>query len=92
MCLSKASNLASNADVVVYPNPNNGTFSIANLKSFNGAAQVTVLDMMGRTVYQQSVGGLDKITMNLAAQAAGVYTVRISNDAQVLNKLITITK
>jgi hypothetical protein len=76
-------------DVVVYPNPNNGTFTIRNLDTFKGAVNVSVIDMMGRMVYQSDVANQQQLDLNLN-QPAGIYTVRISSDEGVVTRQISV--
>jgi hypothetical protein len=70
----------SDASVMVYPNPSNGTFTV-EMNGAEGAAQLTVTDMVGKVVYSEAVvltndfrKGLD---LNLSA---GSYILNVASD------------
>ena len=58
---------------IVYPNPNNGSFTIELFEESN----ISIFNMLG-----QNVMNLDKVsgTQQLHVNEAGVYFVRISNE------------
>lgn len=61
----------------VYPNPNNGVFTI---ELANGSLKtVEVLDLTGRTV-MVSASANDAISMNISQLANGVYYVKVKSD------------
>lgn len=71
--------------VNVYPNPNNGVFSIA-LNGFNGKTVVEVYDMLGKQVFGTQLNGVDvnNVTeVNLQNVTSGIYMVRVINNGQV---------
>ncbi len=71
--------------VNVYPNPNNGVFSIA-LNGFNGNTVVEVYDMLGKQVFGTQLNGVDvnNVTeVNLQNVTSGLYMVRVINNGQV---------
>src|SRR6185312_6251392 len=70
-------NLAQYSDVKVYPNPNNGSFSIA-ISGLNGKAQVEIFNTLGQQVYTSSVSeGINQV--NIDTKASGVYFYRITS-------------
>lgn len=69
-------NIAENNDVKVYPNPNNGSFSIALSDNLTGKAQVEIYNTLGQQVYTALVSaGVNQV--NLDTKAAGIYLYRI---------------
>jgi hypothetical protein len=58
--------------IYVYPDPNNGTFSISNLQGANG--KLTITDIMGNEVYLQAYSQLP--TANCPLQ---IYLPQLSN-------------
>ena len=67
---------ATGSSVSLYPNPNNGIFTIEG----NGNYNVTIRNMLGQTIY---TGTMNTSTMSfdLSNVNKGVYFVNISNDS-----------
>jgi hypothetical protein len=61
--------------VLIYPNPNNGTFTIA-LQNVNELARVVVYNVLGEEVYQIKLNFSDT-QINLGSQPEGVYFYRV---------------
>lgn len=82
-------NLDMQDAVSVYPNPNNGTFtvSLSNLQLEN--AWVTLYDVTGRMVMSKQMHN-DQEIISLDNAAKGVYLMRIVMDNSVINKRIVI--
>lgn len=74
-------------DFAVYPNPNNGTFTITYDKSING--DVVISNMMGQTVYSENFsGGSMLINQDLTP---GIYMVKVlDQQAELVTKKIII--
>lgn len=69
--------LSNSTFVSVYPNPNNGSFTIES-SGLNGKATVEVYNILGEQVLGQIItGSTNQIT--LGAQPSGVYLYRILN-------------
>ena len=67
---------ATTSSVSLYPNPNNGIFTIEGNSNYN----VTIRNMLGQTIY---TGMMNASTMSfdLSNVNKGVYFVNISNDS-----------
>jgi hypothetical protein len=79
--------LTSANDVVIYPNPNKGNFTIQLAEAIAGTAEI--FDLTGRKVAHQTI--TDASTqMNLEGLSAGVYTLRLrlGDEAKVLKVVI----
>ncbi|GAB4137416.1 MAG: hypothetical protein Fur0041_12150 [Bacteroidia bacterium] len=72
------------AGVNLYPNPNNGTFTLA-INANVGDVLVEVMDMQGRVVFRSNENnvqsGFNK-QISLENQAAGVYMVRLTSEKE----------
>lgn len=79
--------------VNVYPNPNNGTFSI-DLEGWYNNASLTlrITDAQGRVVYASSDKDLldDKKVLTLEGLARGVYNLEVAGDKSRLIKKIIV--
>jgi len=78
--------VSSSYFVSVYPNPNDGNFTI----SYNVASQITALriaDMTGRIVYSQSLSGLEgKQTINASNLSRGIYYWEVISNSDISSK------
>lgn len=66
--------------MTVYPNPNQGNFSIEFMHEIIGAGELAIYDMAGRTVHRQFFskdGSFYTLKVNTAGLAEGLYTVDI---------------
>ena len=76
-------NIASNsAQINVYPNPNNGQFTIQS-SVVNGTASVEIYNILGKEIYTSSLnaGKNRNTTINIGNQPNGIYLYRvISNE------------
>ncbi len=79
-------NIANN-ELVVYPNPSSGEFTI-QYKPENSSATVSVYDNLGRLVIQESLKG--HTGLNLSDATGGIYLVRIEDGDRVLTKKILV--
>ena len=78
--------LGKEISVVVYPNPNNGNFTI-DLKDSEQTAVVQVFDLMGKLVFtNQNVIGISSI--NIQDQPKGIYIVKTTIGGQQFNHKI----
>lgn len=70
--------------VLLYPTQTNGLISLQNMKSLLGNTQITVLDIRGKEVMQQSIANWDAngtIQLDLAELKAGSYFVKVVSEA-----------
>ncbi len=64
---------------VVYPNPNNGTFTILN--PGNKEYDINVVNALGENLVTQHSSGI-RVVIDLGNQKRGIYFVRISSEGQ----------
>jgi hypothetical protein len=75
--------------VSIYPNPANGILNV----SASEKASVQLFDMNGRQVIDPiNVNANEKQVINTSSLAAGVYTMKVSNDRFVSVKQVVINK
>ncbi|SDJ29451.1 Por secretion system C-terminal sorting domain-containing protein [Flavobacterium noncentrifugens] len=69
-----------NADLFrVYPNPNNGSVTVS-ISKFSGKANIQVIDMNGRTVYNTDTDFSFEKTIDIHALQSGMYVLKISGN------------
>ncbi|MBN2166678.1 MAG: leucine-rich repeat protein [Marinilabiliaceae bacterium] len=74
--------------IKVYPNPNNGQFSVI-LNNFSERAEVTVYSLMGKKVFQTSPARPENFDIDLSSALKGLYIVKvISGGEQFMKKII----
>jgi len=78
----------------VYPNPNTGAFGIDIITSENGTLNVSVTDLLGRTIYTESrpLDGPVYLPINLTGAANGQYIVQATVNGKVFTKKVMINK
>jgi hypothetical protein len=80
---------SANAVAVVYPNPATDNLTIGLNNSVTGKVNVTIVDLTGRVVSEQSYNAAEKIEMNIAALAKGTYLVKVSTEtAQSVQRVV----
>ncbi len=82
-----------NPEVNVYPNPNNGTFTV-QLNEFI-PTEIRVADQNGRIVLRQAVNTMNKsqsLTIHLGLVANGIYTVQAINRTTVITSKIIVQR
>jgi subtilisin-like proprotein convertase family protein len=64
----------------VYPNPNNGSFTVEFDSTLNDAVTINVYDVNGRNVYQKEYNAMSNFKENLLLDViqSGVYLVEVS--------------
>ena len=63
-------------NVKVYPNPNNGIFTISNNEQ--GISNIEVYNPLGQIVYSQKLSTVNRtLSINISAQPSGVYIYRV---------------
>lgn len=79
----------TNADFMVYPNPSTGVFNVQMLEQLNAEFTVSVLDVTGRIVYQESRGE-NAFSIDLSNAASGSYTVAIQTLEHTMMKRVVV--
>lgn len=75
----------------IFPNPNNGTFTIEyNLNHENYVLEI--VDVMGKVVYQERFNTNNQQEIKLSTLNIGIYFVRIMNEFSVYSTKVNIIK
>lgn len=78
--------------VSIYPNPNNGSFTIKVEAELLSNASISIINAQGKVIHTvahpEFVNG--ELAIDLKGVSAGVYFVRIQNGEQAVNKKVTI--
>jgi len=71
--------------IVVYPNPNNGTFEI---KSEIPNPRITIFNSLGQVIYSKNVNQHEKINLTNCAEGLYYYTVEYNGKAGKAGKMV----
>ncbi|MFT4594723.1 MAG: hypothetical protein ACI9UR_000402 [Bacteroidia bacterium] len=82
---------AETEDFVVYPNPNNGRFTIETGKFASTQSEVRIVDPMGRLVFQKRYNETP-FTINMVNVADGYYSVQIMNESDAQSAAISVIR
>jgi trimeric autotransporter adhesin len=81
--------LATAADLSLYPNPNNGTFTLNLSTGANQPITVSVTDITGRQVFKTNGLSDKKMELNLNA-GAGMYFVHVATTTGTITRKIVV--
>lgn len=74
-------------EINVFPNPNNGSFTVKISDNLLGEGSISVLSMDGRTVYESTLTG-QEVDVTLTNMAAGTYLVKVNTiDKMAIKKM-----
>jgi hypothetical protein len=80
----------TNNSINVYPNPSNGSFTIA----LNGAGykSMTVYDVTGKALFTKLLNEERTINMDMSSYANGIYFAQFVTDNGIMNKKVVVQK
>lgn len=83
---------ASMSDFAIYPNPNNGNFTVSFTSGTAQDIKIGVYDMRGRQVMQRSYANTGAFSgnINLDNVEAGIYLVNVEDGANRITKKIVV--
>jgi subtilisin-like proprotein convertase family protein len=84
---------ATFAGFAVYPNPNNGNFTVRFNPTTTDEVAIMVYDMRGRQVLNKAytnTGSVFEQTLNLTGAQAGIYLVNVKQGASTITKKIMV--
>ena len=80
-------NMATTMDnLVIYPNPNNGSFTVSGLAG-NGTIKIDIVNLVGKLIYNKEACSENEV-IDISDQPNGIYLVRIISGSQVVTKQI----
>ena len=81
------------SNLSVYPNPNNGDFTVRFNPVEEGAVNINVYDMRGRQVLTKAYvnsGGMFEQNLSLSNAQAGIYLVHVQQGSSTVTKKIVV--
>ncbi|MCB8995112.1 MAG: T9SS type A sorting domain-containing protein [Bacteroidales bacterium] len=84
------SSKALTSEVNVYPNPNNGQFTLdVPAKNFQNA-KFEVINSQGKVVYKNKLDNQNRRSIDLSSMASGIYVIRLYSENSILNQEFVI--
>jgi hypothetical protein len=82
------------SNLVIYPSPSQGKFEVQLTTTQTGILNITVSDLLGRTVLTQSqdVAGTVAIPVNMDKATAGQYILKLELNGNVVVKRVQVVK
>jgi hypothetical protein len=71
---TKIKQISNLSDFILYPNPNNGLFTI----DIKDNSQITITNLLGEVIFNQLIEK-GKQNLSIQSQVAGVYFVKVTN-------------
>lgn len=81
---------AAMSTMALFPNPNDGHFTLELPEGLNGTSELQVLDLAGRVVAQQRLVGTTTQQFDLSALPNGWYTLLLRNNGRTNNGKVSI--
>ena len=85
--------LSANVSIRVYPNPNNGIFTLMLNGNLKESVEVLIMNNAGQTVYKKQnllITGATNLKVRLSNKAAGVYHLFIKGTDGVITKKVIV--
>lgn len=70
-------------DMNLYPNPNEGTFTVEPFEAMNGNVRISVLNVLGELVWNGSTNNLIKQTLDLSNLTEGIYLLELRSENKI---------
>ena len=91
--LTSIQTISSKQSFDIFPNPNNGAFTVQLSKRLGGTSQLVVQNTLGQIVYQRDVDTTNgSVEVNLNNVANGLYTITVRSDESIYNAKVLIEK
>jgi hypothetical protein len=88
--VTRLNEFSENEMIQIYPNPNNGFFTIKLPHTVDKNYVVEVINLTGQTVYSESLSDKNILRINLTGKPDGIYLVKIKWETEIFQKKIII--
>jgi hypothetical protein len=82
-------NTFNTVNISIYPNPNNGTFTVSGKNDFLVNSNLEIYDILGKLLFQQKLHK-NETEINLENFSKGIYIAKITTNDTILNSKICI--
>lgn len=89
-CLDIGMEEAAMNTLALFPNPNDGRFTLELPEGQKGTSELRVLDLAGRVVAQQACNGAAKQELHFTNLPSGLYTLVLQNNGRAINGKVSI--
>lgn len=86
--VSETKIVQNNSELILFPNPNNGKFTVNQTNVFNN---IEVFNILGKLIYSSIISnGQNEMEINLSNVPKGIYFVKLDNGEQITTEKIII--
>ena len=85
-------NDAQTSGLRIYPNPNNGSFTIVPTGMKDARMELSVTDLNGLVIFKQILEGKAEYQIELGSAAQGLYQVAVKTETEFIVKKLVIMK
>lgn len=82
---------SNSENILLYPNPSNGIFTIETRKFARSNSQILITDLTGRLIFAKQYDATP-YSINMVNLAAGYYVVKLSNDIRSESASISVLR
>jgi len=86
----KESEKNAEAGLTIYPNPSNGLLTVESSMEMSGNVEMTIYNLLGKTVWQRIEKNLIKKTIDLSHLQSGIYILNCRSSDKVIFKRFII--
>ncbi|MEP7128231.1 MAG: HYR domain-containing protein, partial [Chitinophagales bacterium] len=79
-------------NINVFPNPNDGNFTVSYTAIGNNSSTIQVANLLGQVVYEKTSKDNSAISFNLTSEPAGIYFIRLKCDDHTVVKKIEVIR
>ena len=76
--------------IILFPNPNNGVFSIQSTKTLHGKTQIQIINSLGLCIYEKEAIDLTKTDIDISFVSDGSYLLYLITENTTFTKKIII--
>lgn len=82
----------TNGELSVYPNPNNGAFTLRTKEALKGSTTATIYNILGAKVYTETyeANGTTSHEITTSQLKSGVYLLHVTNNGKQFTQRVTI--
>jgi hypothetical protein len=81
-------NTVAKSNFTLYPNPAQDIVSISSANNFSGNLNVIVVDMLGKTVLQNQLSGVNGYQLNIGNLTPGMYVIKMNDGTSTFTSKI----
>jgi hypothetical protein len=78
--------ISASGSITIYPNPNDGNFTITQTGPARAGYELGIYDVMGREVYIESINNSSQTAINISNLSDGIYFWKVISERGIIDK------